>query len=118
MDKKVVNTIISKLRTISMWSEERKMVRNRCKVKGKVGKFKNGKDKIRLLGYKCEHCSDIVDKIDVDHVIEIGSFSGDWNDYIARLFCSLDNLQGLCKKCHKQKTKEYKSGQISGDFYL
>lgn len=118
MKRKVVNSIISKLRTVSMWSEEHKEVRKRCKVYEKVGVFKNGKDKIRLQGYRCEYCHKVVDKIDVDHIVEIGPFSGDWNSYIDRLFCSLDNLQGLCKPCHKDKTKQYATGEITGDYYL
>lgn len=30
----------------------------------------------------------------------------DWNIYIARMFCSIDDLQTLCKPCHHKKSKD------------
>ncbi len=55
--------------------------------------------------YQCNHCkkSFKLKQVQVDHVVEIGSFT-DWNSYIEKLFCSVDNLQCLCKRCHKKKT--------------
>lgn len=72
--------------------------------------------------YKCECCEEIVpptiydeDKkkrvknIFVDHIAptvdpEIGFTN--WDDIIEGLFCEIDNLQLLCKKCHDVKTAE------------
>ena len=44
--------------------------------------------------------------IEVDHVVEIGSFTGDWNEYINKMFCddNLENLQALCVPCHSLKS--------------
>lgn len=72
--------------------------------------------------YKCASCGEEVpptiydeDKrkrvknICVDHIIptvdpEVGFTS--WDDVIEGLFCEIDNLQLLCKKCHDTKTAE------------
>lgn len=45
--------------------------------------------------------------IQIDHIIpvvdpEVGF--QDWNTYISRMFCEKDNLQAICKTCHKKKT--------------
>jgi 5-methylcytosine-specific restriction endonuclease McrA len=55
--------------------------------------------------YRCNHCNKLfaLKQVQVDHIVEIGSFA-DWNSYIEKLFCSIDNLQVLCKPCHKKKT--------------
>lgn len=55
--------------------------------------------------YRCNDCKKLfrLKEVQVDHIVEIGSFV-DWNSYIEKLFCSIDNLQVLCKKCHKNKT--------------
>ena len=29
-----------------------------------------------------------------------------WNDFILRLYCEIDNLQILCRECHKKKSDE------------
>lgn len=42
--------------------------------------------------------------VQVDHIIPIGK-GGDWNSFIEALFCEKENLQVLCKPCHKDKTK-------------
>ena len=34
-----------------------------------------------------------------------------WDTFIERLFCDKDNLQVLCKPCHKVKSKEESSGR-------
>lgn len=74
---------------------------------------KKGK-KIFKLHWKCAHCNkwyrDETD-LEVDHIIEIGTFSGDWNDYMEKLFARpvSDKLQALCKYCHMKKTKKYNS---------
>jgi len=57
--------------------------------------------------YQCNSCkkSFKLKQVQVDHIVEIGSFV-DWNTYMERLFCPLDNLQVLCKRCHKKKTNQ------------
>jgi 5-methylcytosine-specific restriction endonuclease McrA len=43
--------------------------------------------------------------VQVDHIIPMGK-GRSWDDFINELFCEADNLQVLCKPCHKIKTKE------------
>jgi len=48
-------------------------------------------------------------ELHVDHTepvldLEIGFV--DWNTYIERLFCPVENLQALCKVCHGSKTMQ------------
>lgn len=61
--------------------------------------------------YLCAMCQEEFTSkdIEVDHVTPVvdpvHGFK-DWNTYIPRLFCGKDNLQVLCKPCHKRKSKE------------
>ena len=45
-------------------------------------------------------------EVQVDHIIPVVDFDGfkDWDTYIKSLFCSIKNLQVLCRECHKEKT--------------
>lgn len=59
--------------------------------------------------YKCAICEGRFGpkEIQLDHKIpvvdeEVGFI--DWNTYIDRLFCDVDNFQVLCKPCHETKT--------------
>ena len=59
--------------------------------------------------YKCAICEGKFGpkEIQLDHKIpvvdeEVGFV--DWNTYIERLFCDVDNFQVLCKPCHETKT--------------
>lgn len=60
--------------------------------------------------YECAICKELFPskEIDVDHifpVIDIIQGFVDWNTYIDRLFCDIENLAALCKNCHKSKTE-------------
>ena len=46
--------------------------------------------------YQCAHCECIFKKIEHGFV--------DWNTYIERLFCPVENFQALCRVCHSAKT--------------
>ena len=57
----------------------------------------------------CAHCGLCfpMHKVHVDHiepVIPVDREIKDWNEYIVRLFCDIDNLQVLCKECHLIKS--------------
>ena len=67
------------------------------------------KGKQKRVFFTCASCGveAIRKDVCVDHVApvvdpKVGFV--DWITYIARLFCGPDNLQILCKKCHKIKT--------------
>ena len=57
--------------------------------------------------YLCAKCKKkfVLKEIQVDHIIEIGKFVN-FNVFIDKLFCNVENLQCLCKSCHKNKTKK------------
>jgi 5-methylcytosine-specific restriction endonuclease McrA len=57
--------------------------------------------------YPCANCGGLFKdrEVDVDHIIPAGSLQTDANSYLERLFCEPEELQILCKPCHKAKTK-------------
>lgn len=42
----------------------------------------------------------------VDPVVDPNTGFVDWDTYIERMFCKADNLQVLCKDCHKTKSAD------------
>jgi hypothetical protein len=69
-----------------------------------LAKFKVGPGQ-----YLCNQCKAILKYKDIyaDHIIpvtppETGFI--DFNELYSRTFCDIDNIQGLCKPCHKSKT--------------
>jgi hypothetical protein len=59
---------------------------------------------------QCEVCLSWVGstKIVIDHkepVISVNKGFVDWNTFVARLWCSIDNLQRICSTCHDLKTQ-------------
>lgn len=50
----------------------------------------------------CEKCSKKAPKVYIDHIVAVGDVDG---GFLERLFCPSEKLQGLCKKCHDEKTK-------------
>jgi 5-methylcytosine-specific restriction endonuclease McrA len=77
-----------------------------------LGKHKNGTEKF-IWENDCKECGKwfaLKDgKLEIDHKEEIGPFSGDWNEYINRMFCDQSNLQRLCIQCHLIKTSRFNS---------
>jgi len=64
--------------------------------------------------WKCNACKELfrdVKNVEVDHVIEIGSFCGDWNNFLKRIFPRpvSKHLQVLCARCHLKKTMAFNS---------
>jgi hypothetical protein len=75
------------------------------------GKKLNRATKRQCMHYTCNMCNgDFPSKdVNVDHidpVVDPATGFVDWNTFIERLFCSEDNLQVLCSKCHTEKTKQ------------
>lgn len=61
---------------------------------------------------KCERWTKNEKQMEVDHIVEIGSFDGDWNEYLFRHFPVVETgLQALCLVCHLKKTKAWNSAQ-------
>lgn len=83
------------------------------RVRKEVPKLKNDGTlaKKPSVFYLCNVCMDYVGStwVEVDHITPVVSADGtfvDWNEFIGRLFCDADNLQVICKDCHKCKTQE------------
>lgn len=83
-------------RSWMMWGP-RNEVKRRCKIEGKTG------------WYRCEECKEPHEKIEIDHVLPVvpvvEGFTT-WDQYINSKFVQSDKLRGLCRECHKSKTKE------------
>lgn len=65
--------------------------------------------KVAYGQYKCAKCEKVHRRkhIQVDHKTPVGRFVN-FDTYIERLFCPSNELQVLCKECHKVKTKRDK----------
>lgn len=63
--------------------------------------------------FRCKICQgEFTQKdMEVDHikpVVDPKKGFVSWDDFIDRLFCEANNLQAICKGCHKIKTKKEK----------
>lgn len=59
--------------------------------------------------FKCASCHKEREVIKIDHIKAIGKQPTnmlEFGPWLEKLFCSKENLQGLCNDCHKIKTKE------------
>lgn len=63
--------------------------------------------------FECQDCHNAFKRteVQIDHiepVIPVNKKTEDldWNTIIDRMFCGSENLQVLCKPCHKNKSKE------------
>jgi 5-methylcytosine-specific restriction endonuclease McrA len=90
--------------------------RNECLNRGRRqrpnGKTTKGKEKF-LWERACDSCGEwhlLKDAdLEVDHIVEIGPFKNDWDDFIKRMYCGQENLQALCFTCHSRKTSKFNS---------
>ena len=78
-----------------------------------AGRQVNAKTGKLAMHYKCAKCKKlfVAADVQVDHVQPVvdpkKGFVG-WDVYIDRMFCEIENLQVLCKPCHKIKTDQEK----------
>lgn len=106
--------IVNALRKVwSFHSTARKYIKHEARREVTLFK-KDGTVSARIgVRYLCGHCKEVVDKIHIDHIEPVGSQppwpptgDGEWDRYLAGLFCDETNLQALCVNCHKIKTRE------------
>lgn len=76
-----------------------------------VGKKENTRTKRKAMHYRCAGCGEEfpATEVEVDHILPVvDPLVGfvNWDTFINRLYCTKDNLQVLCKTCHKIKTKK------------
>lgn len=60
--------------------------------------------------YECAHCKLQFKKkeVQLDHILPVVDIKDgfiDFDTFIKRLFCSVDNFAVLCKQCHSNKTQ-------------
>lgn len=87
--------IRSAARRLWLWSWQHK----EAKAKAKAG---------RGL-WLCSVCRKLYKKVEVDHLIPCG-FSSNWDEYFTKLFCSVEQLRVVCKKCHTKITEDFING--------
>src|SRR5688572_3040895 len=100
-DSRFRSFVTSALRSASRrWPPKYERLKGAC-----VGVRKNPKTGRDAKHYLCAACEESFPQRDVqvDHIEAIGEFTS-WDVFIERLFCEADNLQVLCKPCHKAKT--------------
>lgn len=78
------------------------------------GRYRAKDTKGREVWFRdCDICSTamkIADSlIEVDHIVRIGGFQGNWHKLIEDMYCGQDNLQALCHSCHLAKTSQENS---------
>lgn len=65
--------------------------------------------RIRRGVYLCKMCGNTKDNksMVVDHINPVVPVTGweSFDSFVHNLFCEVDNLQAICKDCHKIKTK-------------
>jgi len=115
MEKEDIDYIINVLRRGTITWKGRTECINRKRRLRVVGQFKNGKDKM-IYERPCDACGTYYDLkegvFEVDHIVEIGSFNGNWDDFVRKVYCGQENLQALCIPCHAKKTARFNSTHI------
>ena len=96
------------------WSGRSECLR-RARKKVLIGHSKKGKPKYKYH-WQCAECNEWSrdeKSMEVDHVVEIGTFTGDWNEFIKKVYPRpvKDHLQALCVACHMKKTKKFNSAR-------
>ena len=74
-----------------------------------VGRKVNAKTGKMAMHYKCSECTKlyVATDVQVDHikpVVDPKKGFVSWDVYINRIFCEIEDLQVMCKPCHKVKT--------------
>ncbi len=79
-----------------------------------IRRAKNG-NPIYKFNWQCASClrwTKDEKAMEVDHIVEIGEFKGDWNEHLHRHFPpDRKKMQALCVSCHMKKTKAFNSAR-------
>lgn len=116
VDRRTRNFIIAALRRLSLKDPSRNRAKNKQKVdKALFACATKDCENLMYEGVSNKNMSELTKKypnhniiqgkIELDHRVPIGAFE-DWNSYIPAMFCEESNYQGLCRDCHKEKTKK------------
>ena len=78
-----------------------------------VGRKLNAKTGKLAMHYTCAECKKlyVATDVQVDHikpVVDPKKGFVSWDVYINRMFCEIEDLQVMCKPCHKVKTDSEK----------
>ena len=118
MNRKQIKRIRGNLRKIASQIHRDEILKRHKKIA--IGKNKKGDD-ARLVHHPCNSCNKLFrpHEVEIDHIDEVGEFKiegkvrntkyGDcrvtnWQEWMDRAFCNLDNFQILCVECHQKKT--------------
>ena len=82
-----------------------------------VGRLINKRSGRLAEHYECASCKDtfVARDVQVDHIEPVVSPQEgfqDWWTYMNRLYCEAENLQVLCKPCHKEKTNAERKERV------
>ena len=106
MEPKLKARIIRELRSLSYKTTAHSDALKASKENMLMGEYKNGKDKY-LVHHECAKCEKLFrpNEVQVDHIEPVmpSHYPFSWDSFITRLFQG--DLQVLCKRCHKIKTK-------------
>ena len=114
VDKKTIDHILNCLRKGTVTWHGRNECLKRYRKKKLIRLSKEGK-RVYKYYYPCLKCKQWfrdVREVEVDHIVEIGSFNGSFDEHIPRMYCDQDNLQPLCLVCHKAKTKSFTASPV------
>jgi 5-methylcytosine-specific restriction endonuclease McrA len=110
-----------KCRAGNTWTESRYFQFIRTALRGAFSRYpvkyqvlKDSQRRVTGQRHKVEHqCAECQEwfkakEVQVDHIKPAGSLKcyDDLPSFVSNLFCESDNLQVLCKQCHKAKTAE------------
>lgn len=93
LNAKDMKQLRTAMRRVWSWSYPRRLAKNRS---------------LNTEGFhQCEKCNEVVPKIQIDHKVPCGKITDP--GFIERLYCPSTELQALCPKCHRKKTKDDKA---------
>jgi hypothetical protein len=111
-----VKFLINALRQASVKWPGRREALDGARKKVREGTTRKGKP-IWKYHWQCAHCRQWYRNqtdVEVDHITEIGSFCGDWNKFLAKMFARPVKLklQVLCVVCHMRKTNAFNAAHL------